>query len=124
MRSLCYIHICSSCALPVSTPTAFLSPPQTVKLSARRISFETPQLDPVPSQTVQVTKDELTDMFAHVTMRRAWKSHDNEYKARNIALLVICNDGQEAVATVFRTRLITKIVGHFARCHSCEAGAG
>jgi len=69
-------------------------------------SFETHNFETAPSETAEVTKDELVDLFELMyTMRRMEITCDTEYKARNIRGLCHLYDGQEAVATGIQTAL-------------------
>ncbi|KAG7337422.1 pyruvate dehydrogenase alpha subunit [Nitzschia inconspicua] len=63
-------------------------------------SFETHNFDTAPSNTAEMTKEELVSMFELMyTMRRMEITCDNEYKARAIRGFCHLYDGQEAVAT-------------------------
>lgn len=63
-------------------------------------SFETHNFEIAPSETAEVSKDELVSIFETMyTMRRMEITCDNEYKARNIRGFCHLYDGQEAVAT-------------------------
>jgi len=63
-------------------------------------SFETYKIDTAPSNSIEMTKEELMGHFQLMyTMRRMEITCDNEYKARNIRGFCHLYDGQEAVAT-------------------------
>lgn len=70
-------------------------------LTPKTHNFET-----APSETAEVSKDELLSMFEMMyTMRRMEISCDNEYKARSIRGFCHLYDGQEAVATGIQNAL-------------------
>jgi pyruvate dehydrogenase E1 component alpha subunit len=125
MRSLCYIHICPALSSSFTLRSFSTSDSETVSFDLES-SFETHNLDSAPSQTVQVTKDELTDMFKLMyTMRRMEITHDNEYKARNIRGFCHLYDGQEAVATGIQNAFDNKdswITSY--RCHCVALARG
>ena len=84
-------------SLNASTRVRFQSTTTTFDLTG---SFQTHNLDSAPADSIEVSKDELWDMFQLMyTMRRMEITCDNEYKARNIRGFCHLYDGQEAVAT-------------------------
>jgi len=85
-------------------------------------AFEVHNLDTMPNLKVEVSKEELVDIFELMyTMRRMEITCDNEYKARNIRGFCHLYDGQEAVATGIHTAL-TQMDSWITsyRCH-CQA---
>jgi len=69
-------------------------------------SYEIHNFESGPSETAEVSKEELIDIFETMyTMRRMEITCDNEYKARNIRGFCHLYDGQEAVATGIQTAL-------------------
>lgn len=69
-------------------------------------SFEIHNFETGPSETCEISKDELVHMLETMyTMRRMEITCDNEYKARNIRGFCHLYDGQEAVATGIQTAL-------------------
>jgi len=69
-------------------------------------SFEIHEFETGPSETAEISKDELVSMFETMyTMRRMEITCDNEYKARNIRGFCHLYDGQEAVATGIQSAL-------------------
>mmetsp|Transcript_12019 Transcript_12019/g.25418 ORF Transcript_12019/g.25418 Transcript_12019/m.25418 type:complete len:398 (-) Transcript_12019:139-1332(-) len=69
-------------------------------------SFETHNFETGPSETAEVSKEELVETFETMyTMRRMEITCDNEYKARNIRGFCHLYDGQEAVATGIQSAL-------------------
>lgn len=69
-------------------------------------SYELHKFETGPSESAEVTKDELVKTFETMyTMRRMEITCDNEYKARTIRGFCHLYDGQEAVATGIQTAL-------------------
>jgi len=85
-------------------------------------SFEVHNLDTMPETKVEISKEELVEIFELMyTMRRMEITCDNEYKARNIRGFCHLYDGQEAVATGIQyalTQADSWITSY--RCH-CQA---